>query len=107
MEELSLQDKLNEYIMMSLRTKWGVDLADLQNNFGSVVVATFLSFFLSQKKKGEEKKNFTKTNGKKKKELNEWLFDRIAEYQGVPGLTVEPFVLGQSFENRTIYGKKK
>jgi oxygen-independent coproporphyrinogen-3 oxidase len=41
MEELSLQDKLNEYIMMSLRTKWGVDLAYLQNNFGSVVLATF------------------------------------------------------------------
>jgi oxygen-independent coproporphyrinogen-3 oxidase len=27
--------------MMSLRTKWGVDLAYLQNSFGSVVLATF------------------------------------------------------------------
>ena len=41
MEELSLQDKLNEYIMTSLRTKWGVDLDYLKNNFGSVVLATF------------------------------------------------------------------
>ncbi len=33
-EELSIIDKYNEYIMTGLRTKWGISLKYLENNFG-------------------------------------------------------------------------
>lgn len=33
-EELSLNDRFNEYIMTSLRTMWGIDLAKINNDFG-------------------------------------------------------------------------
>lgn len=32
-EKLSLEDRFNEYIMTSLRTKWGVDLDNIKNQF--------------------------------------------------------------------------
>ncbi len=35
MEELSEQDRLNEYIMTALRTIWGLDLAIVERQFGS------------------------------------------------------------------------
>ncbi|MGN0019780.1 MAG: radical SAM family heme chaperone HemW [Sphingobacterium hotanense] len=34
-EKLSLDDQFNEYVMTSLRTKWGVDFEYLKNNFDS------------------------------------------------------------------------
>lgn len=34
MEELSEQDRLNEYIMTTLRTSWGLDLAHVERQFG-------------------------------------------------------------------------
>src|SRR5690606_706213 len=34
-ETLTEADKFNEYIMTSLRTKWGLDLKYLENNFPS------------------------------------------------------------------------
>ena len=34
-EELTLNDQYNEYVMTSLRTKWGIDLHTLTDNFGS------------------------------------------------------------------------
>ena len=34
-EELSLDDRFNEYVMTSLRTKWGVDYEYLKTNFDS------------------------------------------------------------------------
>ncbi|PWS31030.1 radical SAM family heme chaperone HemW [Pedobacter paludis] len=33
-EELSLKDRFNEYIMTSLRTMWGIDLQKIKNDFG-------------------------------------------------------------------------
>ena len=33
-EELSLSDRLNEFILVSLRTRWGIDLEALRNQFG-------------------------------------------------------------------------
>lgn len=33
-EELSLTDRFNEYIMTSLRTQWGIDLAKISHDFG-------------------------------------------------------------------------
>lgn len=33
-EQLTVQDKLNEYIMTSLRTMWGMDLKCVEENFG-------------------------------------------------------------------------
>lgn len=32
-EKLSIGDQINEYIMLGLRTKWGVDISDLQERF--------------------------------------------------------------------------
>ena len=43
-EELSLQDRYNEYIMTSLRTMWGVQATQIQKQFGS----EFLSHFLRE-----------------------------------------------------------
>jgi len=34
-EDLSVYDRYNEYIMTSLRTKWGVDINFVDNNFGA------------------------------------------------------------------------
>ena len=34
-EKLSIIDKYNEYVMTGLRTKWGISLTYLENNFGS------------------------------------------------------------------------
>src|SRR5690606_1845957 len=34
-EKLSLDDRFNEYVMTSLRTKWGVDFEYLKDNFDS------------------------------------------------------------------------
>mgnify|MGYP002283131180 FL=1 len=34
-EKLSIIDKYNEYVMTGLRTKWGISLTHLENNFGS------------------------------------------------------------------------
>lgn len=33
-EELSLNDRFNEYVMTSLRTMWGIDLQKINNDFG-------------------------------------------------------------------------
>lgn len=43
-EQLSLQDRYNEYIMTSLRTMWGVQAVHIQKQFGS----DFLSYFLRE-----------------------------------------------------------
>lgn len=34
-EQLSLEDRVNEYIMTSLRTMWGIDLDKVKNDFGA------------------------------------------------------------------------
>lgn len=39
-EQLSFEDRLNEYLMTSLRTMWGTDLALLEQQFGSDVATT-------------------------------------------------------------------
>ena len=40
-EELTLDDRYNEYIMTSLRTMWGVDLDYIKSNFGEGYVKKF------------------------------------------------------------------
>lgn len=41
-EQLSFEDRLNEYIMTSLRTMWGADLKQVEKEFGSDVAASLL-----------------------------------------------------------------
>ncbi len=43
LEELSIQDQYNEYIMVSLRTSWGVNLSKVQNEFGPSYLQHILS----------------------------------------------------------------
>lgn len=40
-EELTLDDRYNEYIMTSLRTMWGVDLEYIRANFGEIYAERF------------------------------------------------------------------
>ncbi len=40
-EQLTMKDRFNEYLMVSLRTKWGVDMHYLESSFSSFVDATF------------------------------------------------------------------
>ena len=46
-EELTLDDRYNEYVMTSLRTCWGCDLNFIRDNFGDEYVKRFK--FLTQK----------------------------------------------------------
>jgi len=43
MEKLSLDTQLNEYIMTSLRTMWGCDLAWVRQKYGAAVAERLLS----------------------------------------------------------------
>ena len=47
-EELSLKDKFNEYILTSLRTKWGVDLKFVKSEFGDQLSSELLARLESQ-----------------------------------------------------------
>jgi oxygen-independent coproporphyrinogen-3 oxidase len=40
-EHLTMKDQFNEYLMVSLRTKWGIDLNHLKNSFPSFVNSGF------------------------------------------------------------------
>ncbi len=40
-EVLSLEDRYNEYVMTSLRTKWGCSIAEIENNFSSELAVYF------------------------------------------------------------------
>ena len=42
-EELSVSDQYNEYIMTGLRTMWGVDLNEISKRFGKMFEQHFLS----------------------------------------------------------------
>ncbi|PVX52054.1 oxygen-independent coproporphyrinogen-3 oxidase [Balneicella halophila] len=55
-EELSVKDKFNDYIMVRLRTKWGIDLEYVQKTFGN--------FYLENVKKvlKENKEDFVLKN---------------------------------------------
>lgn len=46
-ESLSLTDRYNEYIMMGLRTIWGISLERIENEFGTV----YLDYLLKQSRK--------------------------------------------------------
>lgn len=39
MEQLSLQDRVNEYVMTALRTMWGIDMQHVEQEFGRDVLA--------------------------------------------------------------------
>ncbi|WP_106521797.1 radical SAM family heme chaperone HemW [Taibaiella chishuiensis] len=51
-EELSFEDRLNEYLMTSLRTMWGTDLALLAKDFGSDVAADITERSAAYRDKG-------------------------------------------------------
>jgi len=42
-EQLSFENRFNEYVMISLRTMWGADLNYMESNFGKDVTEDFLS----------------------------------------------------------------
>jgi oxygen-independent coproporphyrinogen-3 oxidase len=44
-ENLSKEDKINEYVMTSLRTQWGCDVSYLKENFGIDLLEKFKSIF--------------------------------------------------------------
>src|SRR5690606_17846353 len=56
-EELSMDDRFNEYIMTALRTMWGIDLNKIEQDFGSGYrqdIAAGLKEFLDQEQVVEE-----------------------------------------------------
>ncbi|WP_017259501.1 radical SAM family heme chaperone HemW [Pedobacter arcticus] len=42
-ETLTLENRYNEYLMTSLRTQWGVDLAKIENDYGSEQMSSLLA----------------------------------------------------------------
>ena len=52
-EELTAVQKYNEYIMTSLRTKWGISLAKIRQDFGEEIVSRFRSDVTLYISKGE------------------------------------------------------
>lgn len=67
-EELSLKDKFNEYILTSLRTKWGVDLNFVAGEYGEDLTSELRQKFIVQTAAGfvEQNENiFTLSNSGK------------------------------------------
>ena len=73
-EELSVQDRFNEYIMTSLRTIWGVDLIRLEADFGAEALKLFLGGCQKHLKGGYLEKTGTEI---KVSEKGKFLIDRI------------------------------
>ena len=40
-EFLSVEDRINEYVLTGLRTKWGVNLEELNHKYGHPIVSLF------------------------------------------------------------------
>lgn len=66
-EELTLDDRYNEYIMTSLRTMWGVDLEHIRRNFGEEYAKKFKNhtkkYILSGKMFQKDEKFVLNDNG--------------------------------------------
>ena len=74
-EVLSKKDKFNEYIMTGLRTKWGVSLDKIENDFGK----TFHDYLLEQAEESLSKKLlFLENNVLKVSKNGKFLSDGIA-----------------------------
>jgi oxygen-independent coproporphyrinogen-3 oxidase len=74
-EVLSKKDKFNEYIMTGLRTKWGVSLDKIKNDFGK----TFHEYLLEQAEEPLSKKLlFLENNALKVSKNGKFLSDGIA-----------------------------
>ncbi len=67
-EELTLIDQFNEYVMTSLRTQWGLDLekitADFGKNYAEQTLAQAEKYIIQQKLKVENNKILLTTTGK-------------------------------------------
>ncbi len=74
-EELSTDDKYNEYIMMGLRTMWGIDLGTIKNTFGQNYFIHVSKMLLDNWL--EDKLEITGTNIKLSK-LGKFFADRVA-----------------------------
>ena len=74
-EILSTKDKYNEYVMIGLRTMWGVSLDKIKNNFGE----KYVLYIENQSKKHiEEELLFIENGILKTKEKGKFLVDGIA-----------------------------
>lgn len=63
-EELTIQNRFNEYVMTGLRTSWGVDLNYLRNNFSESYTDSFLESidpFIRSEDVMENKENYRLT----------------------------------------------
>lgn len=59
-EELSLEDRYNEYVLTRLRTIWGCDLQEIEEQFGKEIASHFLKIANSKMEfLNEEKKIYT------------------------------------------------
>lgn len=59
-EELTPETRYNDYILTSLRTKWGISHEDISKNFGEKSLALFL-----EESSSEKLKNYLLTDGKR------------------------------------------
>ncbi|MGK0295188.1 MAG: oxygen-independent coproporphyrinogen-3 oxidase, partial [Ulvibacter sp.] len=74
-EVLSKKDKFNEYIMTGLRTKWGLSLKKIEDNFGKV----FHDYLLEQAEEAlSNKLLFLEDNVLKVSKKGKFLSDGIA-----------------------------
>ena len=66
-EELTLDDRYNEYVMTALRTNWGCDLNFIRDNFGEEYVKRFknltIKYILSRKMCQKDEKFILNDNG--------------------------------------------
>jgi oxygen-independent coproporphyrinogen-3 oxidase len=58
-ENLSVTDRYNEFLMIGLRTMWGVSLAEIKNNYGE----KYLVYLENQSKKHFDEELLTIENG--------------------------------------------
>jgi oxygen-independent coproporphyrinogen-3 oxidase len=68
LEELSVKEQHNEYILTALRTKWGADLQYIKQQWGGVVAEQFLSKSINYQAQGyilKSADNFTLSNAGK------------------------------------------
>jgi oxygen-independent coproporphyrinogen-3 oxidase len=67
-EELTIEQRYNEYVLTSLRTIWGVDLIYLEQNFGKIFLEYCLkevdNYIISENVLNEENKLYLSDKGK-------------------------------------------
>ena len=77
MEELSVKDKFNEYILTTLRTKWGIDQDFVSSEFGEQ-----MSLELIEKLNIQVKENMILKNGNvfTLSENGKYFADRVSSF---------------------------